>query len=118
VEVFPVLKRILEWITGNTSLYSSPTDMGVNRAGFAITNNEIAEEAAKQEIVRRYFHYRCEYAMGFSGKDTVQRVELFKKDFNIEPEHPRVVVPAREAAETAQENTKGNEGIYCGAAIE
>ncbi len=49
---FPRLERILERITGNTSFYRSPTDMGVNRAGFAITDNRIAEEAAKQEIIR------------------------------------------------------------------
>ena len=36
VEVFPVLKRILERLTGAKSLYQSPTDMGVNRAGFGI----------------------------------------------------------------------------------
>jgi uncharacterized protein (UPF0371 family) len=118
VEVFPVLKRILERISGNESLYRSPTDMGVNRAGFAITDNKITEEAAKQEIIRRYFRYRCEYAMGFTGQETVQRVELFIKDFKLEPEYRRVVVPAREAAASAQEHNKGNEGIYCGAAIE
>ncbi len=118
VEVFPVLKRILERITGNTSFYRSPTDMGVNRAAFAITDNRIAEEAAKQEIIRRYFRYRCEYAMGFTDKETVQRVELFVKDFKLEPEYRRAVAPAREAARMAEENKKGNEGIYCGAAIE
>ncbi len=118
VEVFPVLERILEKITGGTSFYKSPTDMGVNRAGFAIIDNEVMEEAAKLEIIRRYFRYRCEYAMGFSDWDTVQRVELFLKDFNLTPEHRSVVQPAREAARDAQERNKGNEGIYCGAAIE
>ena len=80
VEVFPVLKRILEKITGGESFYKSPTDMGVNRAGFAITGDEGTKEAAMQEIIRRYFRYRCEYAMGFADKDTVQRVELFIED--------------------------------------
>ena len=118
VEVFPVLKRILEKITGGSSFYKSPTDMGVNRAGFAITDDEMTREAAKQEVIRRYFRYRCEYAMGFSDRETVQRVELFIKDFNLEPEHRRVVNPARQAAREAQQKEKGNEGIYCGAAIE
>ena len=59
--------------------------MGVNRAGFAITDDRIAGEAAKQEIIRRYFRYRCEYAMGFTDRETVQRVELFVKDFKLEP---------------------------------
>lgn len=118
VEIFPVLKRILEKITEGSSFYKSPTDMGVNRAGFAITDDEVAREAAKQEVIRRYFRYRCEYAMGFNDKETVQRVELFIKDFNLEPEDRRVVDPARQAAREAQEKEKGNEGIYCGAAIE
>jgi uncharacterized protein (UPF0371 family) len=118
VEVFPVLKRILEKITGGESFYKSPTDMGVNRAGFAISDDEGTKEAAMQEIIRRYFRYRCEYAMGFADKETVQRVELFIKELNLEPEHRRVVVPARDAAKAAQEENKGNEGIFCGAAIE
>jgi len=118
VEIFPVLKRILEKITGGESFYRSPTDMGVNRAGFAISDDEGAKEAAMQEIIRRYFRYRCEYAMGFADKETVQRVELFIKESNLEPEHRRIVVPARDAAKAAQEENKGNEGIFCGAAIE
>ncbi len=118
VEIFPVLKRILEKITGGPSFYRSPTDMGVNRAGFAIREDGVAREAAKQEVIRRYFRYRCEYVMGFADKETVQRVELFIKDFNFEPEDRRVVKPARQAAREAQEREKGNEGIYCGAAIE
>jgi len=118
VEVFPVLKRILAKITGNESFYRSPTDMGVNRAGFAITDDEAAQEAAKQEIIRRYFRYGCEYRMGFANKETVQRVELFMKDFNLSPESRPVVKPARLAAREAQQRDKGNEGIYCGAAIQ
>ncbi|HRS90032.1 MAG TPA: DUF1846 domain-containing protein [Smithellaceae bacterium] len=118
VEVFPVLKRILEKITGKPSFYKSPTDMGVNRAGFAIIDDDLTKEAAKQEIIRRYFRYRCEYAMGFTDAETVQRVELFLNDFNLIPEDRTVVRPAREAAKQAMELDKGNEGIYCGAAIE
>jgi uncharacterized protein (UPF0371 family) len=118
VDIFPVLRRILEKITGGESLYKSPTDMGVNRAGFAITNDSLAQEAAKQEIIRRYFRYRCEYMMGFADRETVQKVELFIKDFGLEPEYRRVVEPARRAAREAQEKDKGNKGIFCGAAIE
>ncbi|HOO45733.1 MAG TPA: DUF1846 domain-containing protein [Deltaproteobacteria bacterium] len=119
VEVFPVLKRILEKITGSDSFYRSPTDMGVNRAGFAITDDEVVKEASKQEVIRRYFRYQCEYAMGFADKETVQRVDLFIKNFKLSPEYRRVVEPARTAALDAQSlEGKGNEGIYCGAAIE
>jgi len=118
VEVFPVLKRILEKITGGPSFYRSPTDMGVNRAGFAISDDDVTKEASKQELIRRYYRYRCEYAMGFADRETVQRAELFLKDFGLEPENRKVVLPAHDAARDAQERDKGNEGIFCGAAIE
>lgn len=118
VEVFPVIKRILGKIGGGKSPYHSPTDMGVNQVGFAITDDALTRESAKQEVVRRYFRYRCEYVMGLTSKETVQRVELLIKDFDIEPEYRSVVEPARKAAEDAWDQKKGSEGIYCGGAIE
>jgi uncharacterized protein (UPF0371 family) len=118
VEVFPVLKRILEKITHEASLYKSPTDMGVNCAGFAITDDGLVRLAAKQELIRRYFRYRCEYALGFVDKETVQRSELLMKELEVEPELRLVVGPARQAAEEARTCGKGNNGVFCGAAIE
>lgn len=118
VEIFPVLKRILEKLTGAQSIYKSPTDMGVNRASFGIVQDEVVGEAAKQEVIRRYFRYNCEYVMGFVDKDTVQRVELFLKELNVKPEDRRVVEPARQAAQEAYQRKKGDKGIFCGAAIE
>ena len=117
VEVFPILQRILKKIMDGDSLYKSPTEMGVNRVGFAVTDDELTKEAAKQEIIRRYFRYRCEYAMGLTDKETVQRVELLIKNLNLDMNYRGVVEPARSAAINAQESDKGNEGIYCGAAI-
>ncbi|HDQ03690.1 MAG TPA: DUF1846 domain-containing protein [Deltaproteobacteria bacterium] len=118
IEIFPVLQRILGKIVGNSSFYKSPTEMGVNRAGFSIINDDITKDAAQQEIIRRYFRYRCEYAMGFTDWETVQRVELFMNDFNLKPEKRIVVNPAREAAKEAMVQNRGSEGIFCGAAIE
>ncbi len=118
VEIFPVLRRILEKITGVESMYKSPTDMGVNRAGFGIVDDAGVREAAKQEVIRRFFRYSCEYLMGFVEKDTVQRIEVLMEGLNVKPEERRVVEPAREAARKAQARGKGNEGIFCGAAIE
>jgi uncharacterized protein (UPF0371 family) len=117
VEVFPVIKRILKKICGGESPYQSPTDMGVNQVGFAITDDALTRESAKQEVIRRYFRYRCEYVMGLTNKDTVQRVELLLKDFEIKPEDRSVVEPARKAVQDAQDKKKGSEGIYCGGAI-
>lgn len=118
VEVFPVLKRILEAITGSKSIYQSPTDMGVNKAGLAIIDHDKVKKASKQEIIRRYFRYRCEYVMGLVGKDTVQRVGLLMEELNLKPEDRKVVMKAREAAQEAREEQKGNKGIFCGAALE
>ena len=117
VEIFPVLKRILERITGADSLYQSPTDMGVNRAGYAITDDEVVSEAATQEVIRRYLRYQCEYAMGFADKGTVERSELLMKELGVGPTDRGVVMPAREAAALAGEQGKGNQGIFCGAAM-
>jgi uncharacterized protein (UPF0371 family) len=118
VEVFPVLRRILERLTGAKSLYQSPTDMGVNCAGRGIVDDDLVREAAEQEVIRRYFRYGCEYAMGLVEKEAVQRVKLLMKELNLSPEDRRVVEPARRAALEAQEKAKGNRGIFCGAAIE
>ena len=118
VEAFPVLRRIIEKITGEHSFYKSPTDMGVNRAGFGIIDDDAVRRAAIREVIRRYFRYACEYAIGFADRETVQRVELLLEDLNAKPEDRIVVNPARQAGLEAERKGKGNEGIYCGAAIE
>ena len=118
VEAFPLVRRILEKITGGKSFYRSPTDMGVNRVGFGIVNDQEVRHAAEQEIIRRVFRYRCEYMMGLSDHETVERVELMMNDLGIRVEDRQAVIPAREAAARALSNNKGNDGIYCGAAIE
>ncbi len=114
VEAFPLLKRSLEKITGK-SLYRSPTDMGVNRAGFAIVDDEGASVGGKQEIIRRYFRYSCDVAMGMEEPDSVARVEALMEEFNVRPQDRSVVAPARAAATSAE---KGNRGIFSGAALE
>ncbi|MFH1224001.1 MAG: DUF1846 domain-containing protein [Pseudomonadota bacterium] len=118
VETFPVLKRILERIEGGKAMYQSPTDMGVNRAGFGIIDDAVVREASKQEIIRRYFRYSCEYVMGMVNKETVQRVELLMEEMAIKPENRVVVKAAREAAQENENKNKGHEGVYCGAALE
>jgi len=118
MEVFPVLKRILERITGSNAMYKSPTDMGVNRAGFGIVDDAIVREASRQEAIRRYFRYSCEFALGLADKGSVQRAELLMEELGAVPEDRKVVGPARMSAQEAEESGKGNEGIFCGAAIE
>ncbi len=117
VEVFPVLKRILKKITGGESYYESPTDMGVNRAGFGIVDDEIVKKAAVQEVIARYFQCACDYRMGYVEKEVVEKAGLLMEDLEVKPEHRPVVEPARQAAKEAQKKGKGNQGIYCGAAL-
>jgi uncharacterized protein (UPF0371 family) len=118
VEVFPVVKRILERITGSKSVYQSPTDMGVNKVAFAITDDDAVQDAAKMEVIRRYLRCNCEYVMGFVDKEAVQRVNLLMNELGISVSDRNVVEKANEALADAEEEHKGNEGIFCGAAIE
>ena len=118
VEAFPLLKRILTRISGNGFIYKSPTDMGVNVVSKGIVDDAVVQEAARQEIIRRYFRYQCEYVLGFTEKETVERAELLMKELNLKPEDRPVVPLAREAAVEAQIKGKGHKGIYVGAALE
>ena len=118
LEAFPLLTRIMEKITGEPAFYASPTDMGVNRAGFGIVDDQVVREAGKQEIIRRYFRYACEHAMGLVDEATVQRIDLLLDELGLKLEDRPVVAPARSAARRAREEGKGNDGIFCGAAME
>jgi len=118
IEAFPLLRRILEKIAGNPLAYRSPTDMGVNRAGFGIYDDGAVRQAATQEVIRRCFRAQCEYAMGVADKDTVERLRLFMENLGVSEEDRIVGAPAREAAGEAQQRGKGHAGIYVGAAIE
>jgi uncharacterized protein (UPF0371 family) len=118
VEAFPLLRCILDRLMGGTSPYASPTDMGVNCAGLGISDDEAVREAARQEIIRRYFRYACEYAMGYASKDTAERAELIMREVGASSADRAVVGPARKAAEQAEEAGKGHDGFFCGAAIE
>ncbi|MBN1864787.1 MAG: DUF1846 domain-containing protein [Victivallales bacterium] len=118
VEIFPVVRRIMDRIIGSETCYKSPTDMGVNCAGSAIVDDDIVREAAIQEVIRRYFRYRCEYAVGLTDKPTVERAKLLMDELGAKEEDRRVVKEARDAASRAEEHKKGDVDVYCGAAID
>jgi len=118
VEIFPVLRRILKRISGAEDVYRSPTDMGVNRAGFGIVDDDAVREAARQEVVRRHFRCACEYAMGLVGKEALDRSLLLMEHLDLKQDDRSVVGPARESAREAEASGKGNEGIFVGAAME
>jgi len=118
VESFPILKRILERVTGAKAMYASPTDMGVNRAGFAIVDDTVVRQAALNEIARRIYNYRCDYAQGLVSEETVKCAERIMLRLGLDPDAVhRVVMPAREAQERAAAK-QGSEAIVCGAALE
>ncbi|MDD2679735.1 MAG: DUF1846 domain-containing protein [Candidatus Omnitrophica bacterium] len=121
VDSFPILKLILSKILDKRAdmpVYNSPTDMGVNRAGFGIVDDKIVQEAAKQELIRRYFRYNAEYVLGIEKKETVDRVSLLMEELGVKLLDRTVVGVARKAAEEAEAKGKGNAGIFCGAAIQ
>jgi len=117
VEIFSVVEHILRKITGGAG-YRSPTDMGVNRAGLAITDDAAVREAAVQEIIRRYFRCRCEFVLGLIEQSALDKVMLLLEELDLRPENRSVVEPARNAAKEAEKRNLGSAGIYCGAAIE
>ena len=73
--------------------YKSPTDMGVNMAGFSIVDDEVCREASRQEVIRRYFQAACRVRQGQNAEDEVAKIELLMRTLDIEPER-RAVVPA------------------------
>ena len=99
INVFPILRTILTKITGEDCKYKSPTDMGVNMAGFCITDDEIVKEAANQEIIRRYYKSQCDYKQGLSDIAVAQRVELLMNEAEIKKDDRPVVHYALEKAE-------------------
>ena len=103
IETFPVLRRIIEKITGEEAVYKSPTDMGVNRVGYGITDDEVIKEASRQEIIRRYFKTGCEYKKGYVDKDTFDRSKLIMEELNLKQEDRKVVIAARDRSTKLKE---------------
>ena len=100
IEIFPVLSSILETILGE-SPYKSPTDMGVNMAGFAIIDDEIVREASKQEIIRRYYSALVNARQGMGEQADVARIELLMKQVGTSVKERAVVSAALQKAESS-----------------
>ena len=98
IEIFPVLNAILETIMG-TSPYKSPTDMGVNMVGFAITDEEAVINAAKQEIIRRYYAALVNVTQGMSDMSAATKIEFLMKQVGVTIADRPVVDAALQKAE-------------------
>ena len=118
VAAFPLLGAIWERLTHAPCPYASPTEMGVNRISEGIVDDAVVRAAACQELIRRYFRYACEYAMGTADAETVSRIEMLMKDQGITVEDRKVVGIARAAAQSNTARAMMPHGISCGTAIE
>lgn len=100
IEAFPVVRTILNKIMDGKDIYKSPTDMGVNMAGYAIVDDEAVRDAANQEIIRRFYKARCDQKLGLADQETVERCELIMNQVNLsEEDRPVVKVALDKAAE-------------------
>jgi uncharacterized protein (UPF0371 family) len=98
IEIFPVLNAIFEKIEGK-SPYKSPTDMGVNMAGYCIIDDEVVRDASKQEVIRRYYSTYCAQRQGLAEKSEVYRLELLMKQLGVSSKDRPVVDAALQRAE-------------------
>ena len=98
VEIFPVVSAMLSRILGY-SPYQSPTDMGVNMAGFCITDDTVCQKAARDEIIRRYYAAQCDAFKGRASKETVAKIELLMSKSGTVLENRQTVAAALQKAE-------------------
>ena len=98
IEIFPVLNALFEYIYG-ASPYKSPTDMGVNMVGNCIVDDEACREAAKQEIIRRYFAARCLVRQGHAEMSEVEKLQMLLQKMGLSDNDRPVIAAARVRAE-------------------
>ena len=98
VEIFPVLAAMFRMIQGECP-YKSPTDMGVNMAGFAIVDDAVCQEASRMEILRRYYTGCVERAKGQADECVVRKLELVMQQAGVTPDICPAVAASLEKAE-------------------
>jgi uncharacterized protein (UPF0371 family) len=103
IEIFPVLNAIFESIYGENP-YKSPTDMGVNMAGYCLSDDEICCNASKDEIIRRYYTALCDLAKGKGSENEVNKIALLMKQAKITTDFRRTTIAARERKEQEQQH--------------
>jgi uncharacterized protein (UPF0371 family) len=108
IEIFPVLNALFEGIYGE-SPYKSPTDMGVNMIGFCMSDEDVCCDAARDEIIRRYYAALGRLAKNGDNENEVNKIALIMKQAKVTTEYRKTTVAARERKE--------KEGVPC-AAIE
>lgn len=101
VEIFPVLKSMFTAIYGKCP-YESPTDMGVNMAGFAIVDHELASRASKDEIIRRYYQTKVDLRNGKVSESALEKIKLLMQSLNINENERKCVLYAHKKKEESQ----------------
>ena len=100
VEIFPVVSTMLKLVSGGKeSPYKSPTDMGVNMAGFCIIDDEAVRKASKDEIIRRYYHALCDQRNGRGDGSEVMKIKLLLNKAEITPDERPCIREALNKAE-------------------
>lgn len=99
VEIFPVVSAILKLVSGGECPYQSPTDMGVNMAGYCLIDDEGAQEAAKDEIIRRYYKALCDKRKGTSDGTDATKIEIIMNKAGISVSDRPVIAAAQKKAE-------------------
>ncbi len=100
IEIFPVLNAIFESIYGE-SPYKSPTDMGVNMIGFCMSDEDVCCNAARDEIIRRYYYSLCKLAQkgDNDSENEVNKIALIMKQAKLTTDYRRTTVAAQERKE-------------------
>ena len=98
IEIFPVLNALFEGIYGE-SPYKSPTDMGVNTIGFCMEDEDVCCNAAREEIIRRYYYSLCKLAVKGDCENEVNKIALILKRANLTTGYRKTTIAAQEKKE-------------------
>ena len=98
IEIFPVLNALFEGIYGE-SPYKSPTDMGVNMIGFCMEDEDVCCNAAREEIIRRYYYSLCKLAVKGDCENEVNKIALILKRANLTTGYRKTTIAAQEKKE-------------------
>ena len=101
IEIFPVLNALFEGIYGENP-YKSPTDMGVNMVGFCMSNEDVCCDAARNEIIRRYYTALNKMAEGAGNEAEVNKIALLLKQAKISTEYRKCTVAAKVRQELSE----------------
>lgn len=101
IEIFPVLNALFEGIYGENP-YKSPTDMGVNMIGFCMSDEDVCCNAARDEIIRRYYNALDTLAENGSNESEVNKIALIMQQAKLTTGYRRTTVAARQRKELSE----------------